>query len=97
MFSRSPSCSLCTFFDTISSTRDKVLSIYVSPNACVFGDFNVYHKRWLTYSHGTDLAGKLFYSFPNFPTQIPNYNFNSSALFDLFISSDPSFFPFSCK
>ena len=40
---RSPSSSLCTVFDSISSNIDEVLSI--NPSAVfVFGDFNVHHK-----------------------------------------------------
>ena len=50
---RSPSSALCTVFDSISSNIDEVLSI--NPSAVfVFGDFNVHHKDWLTYSGGTD-------------------------------------------
>ena len=45
---RSPSCSLCTLIDTISSNKDKVLPIYVFPNSCNFGDFNARHNGWLT-------------------------------------------------
>ena len=44
-----PSSSLCTVFDPISSNTDEVLSINPSANVFVFGDFNVYHKDWLTY------------------------------------------------
>ena len=50
---RSPS-ALCTVFDSISSNIDEVLSINPSANVFVFGDFNVDHKEWLTYSGGTD-------------------------------------------
>ena len=60
---RSPSSSLCTVFDSISSNIDGVLSINPSANVCVFGDFNVHHKDWLTYSGGTDGSGKLCYNF----------------------------------
>ena len=50
-------------------------------NVFVFGDFNVYHKDWLTYSDGTDRPGELCYNFSilndltqmiNFPTWIPD-------------------------
>ena len=41
-------------FDSTSSNIDEVLSINPSTNAFVFGDFNVHHKDWLTYSGGTD-------------------------------------------
>ena len=95
---RSPSSALCTVFDSISSTIDEVLSI--NPSAVfVFGDFNVHHKDWLTYSRGTDRPGELCYNFSisndltqmvNFPTRIPDSNSHSPALLDLFISSEAS-------
>ena len=50
---RSPSSSLCTVFDSVSSNIDEVLSVNPSANVFVFGDFNVHHKDWLTYSGGT--------------------------------------------
>ena len=65
----------------------------------VFGDFNVHHKDWLTYSGGTDRPGELCYNFSisndltqmvNFPTQIPDCDSHSPALLDLFLSSDAS-------
>ena len=49
----SPSSSLCTAFDSISSNIDEVLNVFV------FGDFNVHHKDWLTYSGGTDRSGQM--------------------------------------
>ena len=60
---RSPSSSLCTVFDSISSNIDEVLSINPSANVFVFGDFNVHHKDWLTYSGGTDRPDELYYNF----------------------------------
>ena len=49
-------------FDSISYNIDEVLSI--NPSAVfVFGDFNVHHKDWLTYSGGTDRLGELCYNF----------------------------------
>ena len=66
----------------------------------VFGDFNVHHKDWLIYPGGTDRQGELCYNFAisndptrmvNFPTQIPDCDSHSSALLDLFLSSDASF------
>ena len=96
---RSPSSSLCTVFDSISSNTDEVLSINPSANVFVFGDFNVHHKDWLTYSGGTDRPGELCYSFSisndltqivNFPTRISDCDSHSPALLDLFISSDAS-------
>ena len=95
----SPSSSLCTVFDSISSNIDEVLSINPSANVFVFGDFNIHHKDWLTYSGGTDRPGELCYNFSisndlteivNIPTRIPNCDFQSPALLDLFISSDAS-------
>ena len=58
----------------------------------IFGDFNVHHKDWLTYSGGTD---ELCYNLErpysvNFPTRIPDCDSHSPALLDLFISSDAS-------
>ena len=77
----------------------KVLSSNPSANAFVFGDFNVHHKDWLTYSGGTDQPGELCYIFSfsnaltqmvNFPTRIPDCDFHSPALLHLFLSSDAS-------
>ena len=48
------SLSLSTVSDSVSSNIDDVLSINPSANVIVFGDFNVHHKDWLTYSNGTD-------------------------------------------
>ena len=96
---QSPSLSLCTVFDFISSNTDEVLSINPSANVFVFEDFNVHHKDWLTYSGGTDRPGELCYNFSisndltqmvNFPTRIPDCDSHSPALLDLFLSSDTS-------
>ena len=46
-------------FDYISSNIDEVLSINSSYNVFAFGDFNIHHKNWLTYSGGTDRPGEL--------------------------------------
>ena len=95
----SPSSTLCTVFDSISSNIDEVLSINPSANVFVFGDFNVHHKDCLTYSRGTCRPGELCYNFSisndltqivNFPTRIPDCNSHSPALLDLFLSSDAS-------
>ena len=51
---RSPSSALYTAFDSILSNIDENLSINPSANVFVFGDFNVHHKDWLTYSVGAD-------------------------------------------
>ena len=96
---QSPSLSLCTVFDSISSNIDEVLSINPSANVFVSGDFNVHHKDWLTYSVGTDRYGELCYNFSisnnltqmvNFPTRIPDYDSHSPALLDFFLSSNAS-------
>ena len=60
---RSPSSSLCMDFDSISSNIDGVLSINSSAKVFVFGDFNVHHKDWLTYSGGTNWPVELCYNF----------------------------------
>ena len=41
-------------FDSISFNINEVLLINPSADVFVFGDFNVYHKDWLTYSGETD-------------------------------------------
>ena len=59
---RSPSSSLCTVIDSVSSNIDEVLSF--NPIAVfVFGDFNIHHKDWLTYSGLTDIPGECCYNF----------------------------------
>ena len=96
---RSPSLSLCTIFDSISSKIDKVLLINSSPNIFVFGDFNIHHKDWVTYSGRTDQPGELCYNFSildghtqmlNFPIRIPDCGSPSPGLLDLFITFDTS-------
>ena len=91
---RSPSSSLYTIFDSISSNIDDVPSINPSANMFVFGNFNVHHKDWLTYSGGTVRPGKLYYNFSisndltqtvNFLTRIPDCNYHSPALLDFFL------------
>ena len=86
-------------FDSISCNIDEVVSINPSANVFVFGDFNVHHKDWLTYSGGTDRPGELCYNFSisndltqmvNFPIRIPGCDSHSPALLDLFLSSDAS-------
>ena len=76
---------------------DDVLSINPSANVFVFGDFNIHHKDWSTYSGGTDGSGKLCHNFSissyliqmvNFPTQLPDCDSHSLALLEFFLSSD---------
>ena len=65
----------------------------------VFGDFNIQHKDWLTYSGGTERPSELCHNslisndltlMVTFPTWIPECDSHSPALLDLFISSDVS-------
>ena len=74
---------MSTVFDSISSNIDEVLSINPSARVFVFGDFNVHHKDWLTYSGGTDPLGQLCYNFSisndltqmvSFPLWIPDWD-----------------------
>ena len=60
---RSPSLLLCTVFYATSLNIDEVLSTNPSANVFIFGDFNVHHKDWLTYSGGADKPGELCYNF----------------------------------
>ena len=60
---QSPSSLSWTVFDSISSSLDEALSTNPFANVFVFGDFNVHHKDWLSYSDGTDRPGKLCYNF----------------------------------
>ena len=95
---QSPSLSLCVFFGSISSNRDEVLLINPSADAFVFGDINIHHKDWRSYSAGTNRSGKFCFNFfiSNgltqmvwFPTWIPDCDSHSPGLLDLFIS-DPN-------
>ena len=81
-------------FDSISSNIDEVFLINSSGNVFVFGDFNVNHKDWLTYSGGTDRPSELCYYFSisndltemvNLPSRIPDCDSHSPALLDLFL------------
>ena len=94
---QSPSLSLCTIFDSILSKIDEVPSINPSANVFVFGDFNVHHQDWITYSGGIDKPGKLCYNFSisndltklaNFSTRILDCDSHSPAFLDLFTPSD---------
>ena len=91
-------------FDSISSKINEVLSINTSANVFVFGDFNIHHKDWLTYSSGMERPGENsviislvnsvisndLTQIINFPTWISDCDSHSPALLDLFISSDAS-------
>ena len=80
---QSPSLSLCTVFDAISSNIHQFVSIKPSANVFFFEDVNVHHKDWLNYPGGTDKPGEFCYNFSisheliqvvNFPTLIPDYD-----------------------
>ena len=43
----------------LSCNIDEVLLVNRSANVLVFGDFNVHHKGWLTYSGETNRPGEL--------------------------------------
>ena len=86
-------------FDSISSNIDDVLSVNPSANVFVFGDFNIHHKDWLTFSGRTDRPGELCFNssisnhltqMVNFPTLISDCDSHSPALLNLFLSSDAS-------
>ena len=97
---QSPSSALCTVFDSISSNIDEVLLMNLPANVFVFGDFNVHHKDWLTYSGGTDRSGELCYNcsisvvivlialtqMVNFPTWTTDCDSQRPTLLDLFLS-----------
>ena len=93
---RSFSSSLCTVFDYISSNIDQIFLINPSANVFVFGDFNVHHKDWVTYSGEIERPGELCYNFStsndltqmvNVPSGIPDCGFHSPALLGLFFPS----------
>ena len=48
-----------SMFDTVLSNINEVISINISANVFVFGDFNVCHRDWLTGSGGTDRPGNV--------------------------------------
>ena len=95
-FYQSPSLSLCMVFGSISCSIDEIFLINPSANVFVFGDFNVYHKDWLTYSGGTDRPGEFCYNFSDLtqmiisPTRIPDCDSHSPTLLDSFISFNAS-------
>ena len=95
----SPSLSLCIIIDSVSPNIYEVLSINPSANVFVFGDFNIHHKDWLTYSGGTDRSDQLYYNFSlsnyltqmvTIPTCFSGCDSHTPALLHLFISSDAS-------
>ena len=63
LFQPSINSSLCTASDSISSNIDQVLSINLSANVFVSGEFIVHHKDRLTHSGGTDRPGEVCHNF----------------------------------
>ena len=86
---------LCLWiFDTIPSHIDEVFSINLSTNVVVFGNFNVHHRAYLTYSGRTDGPNKPFYNLTqmvNFFTRIPDCD-TQSCSFELFFSYASMFY-----
>ena len=78
---------LCVVFDTNSYNIDEVLSINLSANVFVFGDFSIHHEDWLTYSGGTDRPDELCYNFSisNDPTQMVNFPTLTVLLFWIYL------------
>ena len=71
---------------SVFSNIDQVLSINLSANVFVFGDFNIHLKDWLTYSGGTDRpASTAFTQMVKSPTRISDYDSYSPALLDFFL------------
>ena len=75
-------------FDAISSNIDQSSHMLIA-----FGDLNILHKDWLTYSGETDRSGELCYNFSisndvnqmvNFPIKMPDCDLYSPALLDFF-------------
>ena len=93
---------LYAWFLILFHLTDEVLTISPSAIVFVFGDFNVHHRDWLTYSSETDRPGELCYNFSisndvsemvNFPTRIPDCDSHSPALLNLFLIMLLSQFP----
>ena len=55
---------LAWFLILFQPTLDEDLLINPSANMFLFGEFNIHHKDWLTYSGGTDRPSEPCYSFP---------------------------------
>ena len=80
-------------YDSASSNIGEVLSINSSANMFIFGDPNVRHKDWLTYSGETDRSDELSFNFSannlthmfNFPTQIPQNGTLAVLLFCIYL------------
>ena len=96
---RSPSLFLYTVFDSISSNIDEVLLMNPSANVYVFGELTSIIRTGLAILvELIDLVNSvtIFFIFNdhtqmvNFPTRIPDCDFHSPALLDLFFPSDAS-------
>ena len=95
---QSPSSSLFTVFDSISSNIEEVLSVNPSANVFVFGDFNVLLRTGLPILvEVIDLMNSvIIFLISNDLTKMVNFTWisdcdsHSPVLLDLFISSDAS-------
>ena len=81
------------YSDAISCNIDEVLSINPSAKVFVFGEFNVDHKDWLTFTGGTGRPGELCGNFSissDLNQMDPCRDSHSSAILHFFLSSDAS-------
>ena len=90
----SHSSSLCTVFDSISSNMDEVFLNNPSASVFVFGNFNIHHKDWVTYSGGSNRPGEFCYNFSlsNDLTQMVNCLTQILAVVNI-LTKNPYFFP----
>ncbi|MPC22044.1 hypothetical protein E2C01_015050 [Portunus trituberculatus] len=70
------------FFDNSSSKVELILSLYLSVEISILGNFNVHHQLWLSSSF-TDHPGELAFNFAILHGDTPN-------ILDLFLTSNPS-------
>ena len=78
---------LCTVFETISSNTDEVFSsINPYANVLLFGDLNVNHNDWLSYSAGTDelvTSAVIFVIFDSRNSALSGFFSSDASIFDL--------------
>lgn len=79
--------SLCSVFNVISSDTGEVLLVNHSANVFVFGNFNILHKYWLTYSDGADASRNLNQTL-KFLTRVPECDDYSLPVSGFFLVSD---------
>lgn len=95
---RSPSSQSCSVINAVSDCIDRALISQPSANIFVFGDFNVHHSDWLSFSGPTRPAGVEAYNFSisqsltqmvDFATRFPDRDDQRPSTLDLFLSSNP--------